>query len=199
MKLARFENFQICGIYVKVPENSQIFHKPSCSTQPVIGKFVKPNRLVFNCSDYRDYTVMCTIFMSFGNLTISTKLFDYMFCFHYFRYQGFMKTFSSDTQHLIVNDGNVCSGSMAIHRVQRKLNLVHEDIFPILKDNGIPTEPNAFDPDVMNGMLDSMKNLDAVINYLKILFNLNKAVLFNAIYTLTHHFLTQLMCFSKTR
>lgn len=57
-----------------------------------------------------------------------------------FRYQSWMKLFPSETYHLLLNNENKCLGSTAIHRIQYKLNMLDENIFPLLKDNGIPSE-----------------------------------------------------------
>jgi len=51
-----------------------------------------------------------------------------------------MKLFPSETYHLLLNNENKCLGSTAIHRIQYKLNMLDEHIYPLLKDNGIPSE-----------------------------------------------------------
>ncbi|KAJ9587573.1 hypothetical protein L9F63_019004, partial [Diploptera punctata] len=56
------------------------------------------------------------------------------------RYQKWMQDFFPSTNHLVINDSNNCMGSIAVHRIQHKLNLLHADIFPLLKDKGIPLE-----------------------------------------------------------
>ncbi|XP_015363613.1 PREDICTED: ribonuclease Z, mitochondrial isoform X1 [Diuraphis noxia] len=54
------------------------------------------------------------------------------------RYQSWMKLFPSETYHLLLNNENKCLGSTAIHRIQYKLNMLDENIYPLLKDDGIP-------------------------------------------------------------
>ncbi|XP_050542925.1 ribonuclease Z, mitochondrial [Daktulosphaira vitifoliae] len=54
------------------------------------------------------------------------------------RYRAWMDLFPSETYHLLLNNENKCLGSTAIHRIQYKLNMLDEKIFPLLKDNGIP-------------------------------------------------------------
>lgn len=49
-----------------------------------------------------------------------------------------MKLFPPETYHLLLNNENKCLGSTAIHRIQYKLNMLDEDIYPLLKDTGIP-------------------------------------------------------------
>lgn len=39
-----------------------------------------------------------------------------------------------------MNDSNKCMGSIAVHRIQYKLNLLDKTIFHLLRDDGIPTE-----------------------------------------------------------
>ena len=34
-------------------------------------------------------------------------------------------------------------GSVAVHRIQHKLNLLHPEIFPLLEDKGIPLQESA--------------------------------------------------------
>lgn len=51
-----------------------------------------------------------------------------------------MNLFPSKTYHLILNDENKCLGSTAIHRIQYKLNMLDEQIYPLLKDKGIPSK-----------------------------------------------------------
>ncbi|CAG2058797.1 unnamed protein product [Timema podura] len=54
------------------------------------------------------------------------------------RYRHWMDQFSPSTYHLVLNDSNSCTGSVAVHRIQHKLNLLHPNIFPLLQDRGIP-------------------------------------------------------------
>lgn len=54
------------------------------------------------------------------------------------RYQEWMARFSPSTSHVIINDANSCMGSEAVHRIQYKLNLLNDNLFPLLGDNGIP-------------------------------------------------------------
>lgn len=53
-----------------------------------------------------------------------------------------MNRFSSTTNHLVINDSNKCMGSIAVHRIQYKLNLLDRGIFCLLGDRGIPTVQN---------------------------------------------------------
>ncbi|PSN44798.1 hypothetical protein C0J52_22511 [Blattella germanica] len=46
----------------------------------------------------------------------------------------------ASTIHLVINESNECMGSVAVHRIQHKLHLLHPDIFPLLQDKGIPIE-----------------------------------------------------------
>lgn len=49
-----------------------------------------------------------------------------------------MDDFPASTEHLPVNEMNSCTGSIAVHRIQHKLNLLSSEIFPLLGDKGIP-------------------------------------------------------------
>lgn len=52
------------------------------------------------------------------------------------QYKEWMDKFSPSTHHLILNDSNTCMGSSAVHRIQYKLNLLSDEIFPLLGDQG---------------------------------------------------------------
>lgn len=45
-----------------------------------------------------------------------------------------MGDFPASTQHLMLNEMNTCMGSESVHRVQHKLNLLSETMFPLLAD-----------------------------------------------------------------
>lgn len=47
-------------------------------------------------------------------------------------YQNFMKKFSTNVNHLILNETNTFSGYIAAHRIQAQLNQLNEHIFPLL-------------------------------------------------------------------
>lgn len=40
----------------------------------------------------------------------------------------------------MMNDANTCMGSAAVHRIQYKLNLLSDDLFPLLRDKGTALE-----------------------------------------------------------
>jgi ribonuclease Z len=50
------------------------------------------------------------------------------------QYQQWMQKFPSSTTHLTINSDNSCQGTIAVHRLQHKLHLLHKDIFPLLKE-----------------------------------------------------------------
>lgn len=50
------------------------------------------------------------------------------------KYKDWMAKFGEDTKHVIINESNNCIGSTAVNVLQRELNLIHPDIFPILAD-----------------------------------------------------------------
>lgn len=56
-----------------------------------------------------------------------------------------MDDFPASTEHLPVNELNSCTGSLAVHRIQHKLNLLSSEIFPLLGDNGIPRLREVFE------------------------------------------------------
>lgn len=61
------------------------------------------------------------------------------------RYKKWMDDFPASTEHLPVNELNSCTGSLAVHRIQHKLNLLSSEIFPLLGDNGIPRLREVFE------------------------------------------------------
>jgi ribonuclease Z len=54
-----------------------------------------------------------------------------------------MEQFSPSTYQLVINESNSCMGSVAVHRIQHKLHLLHQGIFPLLQDKSIPLEDTA--------------------------------------------------------
>lgn len=52
------------------------------------------------------------------------------------RYKSWVDKFSPSTQQIAINDGNTCMGSLAVHRIQHKLNMLHSNMFPLLGDCG---------------------------------------------------------------
>ncbi|XP_065203622.1 ribonuclease Z, mitochondrial [Planococcus citri] len=54
------------------------------------------------------------------------------------RYQTWMKRFPESVLHVNVNDSNNCMGNIGPHVLQRQLNYLDEDIFPLLADKSIP-------------------------------------------------------------
>ncbi|CAH0564098.1 unnamed protein product [Brassicogethes aeneus] len=55
------------------------------------------------------------------------------------RYKAWIEDFSPSTSHLVLNETNTCMGSLSVHRIQHKLNLLAEELFPLLGDNGTLT------------------------------------------------------------
>ncbi|XP_017757933.1 PREDICTED: ribonuclease Z, mitochondrial isoform X2 [Eufriesea mexicana] len=49
------------------------------------------------------------------------------------RYQDWLNAFGSNTQHIILNDENTCMGSEAVYKNQYLLNMLHSELFPLLK------------------------------------------------------------------
>ncbi|KAF6198835.1 hypothetical protein GE061_006858 [Apolygus lucorum] len=56
------------------------------------------------------------------------------------KYKEWMEKFSPSTHHLILNEGNTCMGSSAVHRIQHKLNLLEPSVFPLLQDHVVLKE-----------------------------------------------------------
>lgn len=50
------------------------------------------------------------------------------------KYRSWMQKFSESTQHLVLNTENPTLNSIAIHRIQQKLHLVHPQIFSLLSE-----------------------------------------------------------------
>nr|XP_008197361.1 PREDICTED: ribonuclease Z, mitochondrial isoform X2 [Tribolium castaneum] len=81
------------------------------------------------------------------------------------RYKEWVDKFSPSTHHLILNDSNTCMGSSAVHRIQYKLNLLSDDIFPLLGDKGTqtiddqvtePPQPKKIKPDSPSLPIDQL-------------------------------------------
>ncbi|CAG9773790.1 unnamed protein product [Ceutorhynchus assimilis] len=53
-------------------------------------------------------------------------------------YKEWMDNFPLSTEHIPVNELNSCMGSIAVHRIQHKLNMLSSDFFPLLHEKGTP-------------------------------------------------------------
>ncbi|KAK3890834.1 hypothetical protein Pcinc_005239 [Petrolisthes cinctipes] len=77
------------------------------------------------------------------------------------RYREWMSRFSPLTTHIIINETSSCMGSKAVHRIQYKLNLLSDSLFPLLSDKGIPiketTGSDDTDWDQENGDVNLME------------------------------------------
>lgn len=49
-----------------------------------------------------------------------------------------MKLFPDTSLHVNVNDSNTCMGNVGVHILQRQLNYLDPDVFPLLGDKSIP-------------------------------------------------------------
>ncbi|GLG99578.1 Zinc phosphodiesterase ELAC protein 2, partial [Gryllus bimaculatus] len=76
------------------------------------------------------------------------------------RYKNWMDKFSISTQHLILNEENSCMGSVAVHRVQYKLNLLHPHLFPLLGDKSIKLAENMLDSNLSNDKMNGDEDID---------------------------------------
>lgn len=64
------------------------------------------------------------------------------------------------THHLMLNEMNSCMGSQAVHRIQHKLNLLSEDIFPLLGDNGTEVTDEV--------IISYQKSINLTLNFISI-------------------------------
>ncbi|XP_071444662.1 ribonuclease Z, mitochondrial [Hetaerina americana] len=84
------------------------------------------------------------------------------------KYLDWVSTFSPNVTQMSLAEGNTCSGSIAVHRLQHKLNLLHPQIFPILADSGIPRTlknrediKNEQDSQVVVPVMDASSEMEA--------------------------------------
>ncbi|KAF4520499.1 hypothetical protein B566_EDAN004750 [Ephemera danica] len=56
-------------------------------------------------------------------------------------YQEWINRFSPSTVHMMLNSGSKCQGTVAVHRIQYQLNLLHPTIFPLLHKTKELTTP----------------------------------------------------------
>ncbi|KAG8225915.1 hypothetical protein J437_LFUL005951, partial [Ladona fulva] len=81
------------------------------------------------------------------------------------QYLEWASQFPVSTTHISIGEGNVCSGSIAVHRLQYKLNLLHPKIFPLLADSGIPSIVNDEKVGIKDSkVLPNMSNYSSVEN-----------------------------------
>lgn len=50
-------------------------------------------------------------------------------------YQEFMHRFHHTTDHIIINESNCGPSSVAVHKIQHKLNMINGCLFPLLKED----------------------------------------------------------------
>ncbi|XP_030751633.1 ribonuclease Z, mitochondrial isoform X3 [Sitophilus oryzae] len=51
------------------------------------------------------------------------------------QYQKWIEDFIPSTHHIFINEDNTCMGSIAVHRIQHKLNLLSPNFFPLLNNH----------------------------------------------------------------
>ncbi|KAF7990329.1 hypothetical protein HCN44_000134 [Aphidius gifuensis] len=65
------------------------------------------------------------------------------------KYREWMKKFTNNTQHIILNDKNNCYNYEALHRIQHQLTLLDSNIFPMIHDKN-------FDDDTTDDVLNKI-------------------------------------------
>ncbi|XP_008548649.2 ribonuclease Z, mitochondrial isoform X2 [Microplitis demolitor] len=101
-----------------------------------------PTFIVLECpdEDYLDSLVDNKVFNEYQNNADKNNIPQYIVHFtpenvlRNSRYVDWMCKFSSETQHIIINETNNCLNHEAIHRIQHKLHLLHPEIFPMLHE-----------------------------------------------------------------
>ncbi|XP_050598344.1 ribonuclease Z, mitochondrial isoform X1 [Bombus affinis] len=102
----------------------------------------KTTFIVLECptEEYLDSILNHPTFLKYQQ-TESTKGEYEVFCIFHFtpenifttqRYQDWLKKFSSNTEHIVLNNENTCMGSEAVYKNQYLLNMLHPEIFPLL-------------------------------------------------------------------
>ncbi|XP_060830690.1 ribonuclease Z, mitochondrial [Bombus pascuorum] len=103
----------------------------------------KTTFIVVECptEEYLDPILNHPAFLKYQQ-TESTKEEEHeVFCIFHFtpenifttqQYQDWLKKFSSNTEHIVLNNENTCMGSEAVYKNQYLLNMLHPEIFPVL-------------------------------------------------------------------
>lgn len=73
-----------------------------------------------------------------------------------------MKRFDESVLHVNANEDNHCLGCIGAHEIQYKLNLIDENIFPLLKDDSIQTVE--IDELTDEGKLDALLDTERVVS-----------------------------------
>ncbi|XP_076652288.1 ribonuclease Z isoform X2 [Halictus rubicundus] len=68
--------------------------------------------------------------------------------FNHTKYQSWIQKFSSNTQHIVLNDKNTCLGSEAVYKQQHLMNLLHPEIFPLLSEDSLKEEEKTISENV---------------------------------------------------
>lgn len=61
------------------------------------------------------------------------------------KYQEWMSRFTPSTSHIVLNDASSCMGLVGVHAIQHKLNLLSDNLFPLLNDRSIPLQEDEED------------------------------------------------------
>jgi len=79
-------------------------------------------------------------------------------------YIDWMNKFDPNTRHIVVNEKNECMGSVAIHRHQHKLHMLHPNIFPLLNEDSFKKRTQVKHSSLYNNHFSVMtsKNLNCL-------------------------------------
>ena len=94
-------------------------------------------------NDYLDSIVNHSAFLKYQDASSRKEEDEDVHCIFHFtpenvlndaRYQEWMKKFSQNTQHIILNSNNSCIASEAVYKNQYLLHMLHPEIFPLLNE-----------------------------------------------------------------
>ena len=129
------------GLDVTKEDGTIVFSKDVCL--PLGPKVVF---IVVECptNDYLDSIVNHSAFLKYQDTSSRKEEDEEVHCIFHFtpenvlndvRYQDWMKKFSQNTQHIILNSNNSCIASEAVYKNQYLLHMLHPEIFPLLNED----------------------------------------------------------------
>ncbi|XP_076750186.1 ribonuclease Z [Xylocopa sonorina] len=108
--------------------------------------------IVVDCptEEYLDSFVNHPDFLKYQQVAESTEeQSEKVYCIFHFtpeeifttgQYQKWLEKFPPQTEHIILNDENICMGSEAVYKNQYILNMLHPEIFPLLSTDCIEND-----------------------------------------------------------
>lgn len=105
-----------------------VFIIVECPTDEFVDSLLKEDMFKKHQSESSNENDLASVVVHFSPISVMQNS----------RYKEWMDRFPETTIHVNVNERNRCLGSSAIHEAQYKLNMLEDNLFPLLKDVSLP-------------------------------------------------------------